>query len=87
MKGSGLAIWEVIMIARHYYMDVQQMARAYPHPPENIHAAINYYDAYREELDQAIEDNQIRYEAMKNLLSNIRLFEVPEEEINGIAAS
>jgi uncharacterized protein (DUF433 family) len=78
MKGSGLAIWEVIMIARHYDFDAERMARDYPYPVDNIKAAFHYYEAYREEIDQAIEDNNIGYEAMKQLLPGIRLFEVPQ---------
>jgi len=81
MKGSGLAIWEVILIARQYDMDAERMARDYPYPVENIKAAIYFYDAYREEIDQAIEDNHLGYEAMKRLLPNLRLFEVPKEEM------
>lgn len=85
MKGSGLAIWEVIMIASRYAMDAERTAHDYPYPIENIQAAINFYEAYREEIDQAIEDNHIGYEAMKRRLPNIRLFEVPEEVITGNA--
>ena len=85
MKGSGLAIWEVIMIAQDFGMDAERVAQAYPYPVENIKAAINFYEAYREEIDQAIKDNDIGYEAMKRLLPNVRLFEVPKEVITGEA--
>jgi uncharacterized protein (DUF433 family) len=79
MKGSGLAIWEVIMIARRYEMDAESMARDYPYAVENIKAALNFYAAYQDEIDQAIEDNNIGFEAMKRLMPNIRLFEIPKE--------
>jgi len=85
MKGSGLAIWEVIMIARPREMNAERIAQDYPYPVENIQAAINFYEAYRDEIDQAIEDNHIGYEAMKRLLPNVRLFEVPEEVHHGEA--
>ena len=83
MKGSGLAIWEVITIARPREMNAEQIAQDYPYPVENIRAALNFYEAYRDEIDQAIEDNGIGYEAMKRLLPNVRLFEVPQETANG----
>ena len=85
MKGSGLAIWEVIMIAQNFGMDAERVAQSYPYPVENIKAAIHFYEAYREEIDQAIEDNNIGYEGLKRLLPNIRLFEVPKEVTEGEA--
>jgi uncharacterized protein (DUF433 family) len=83
MKGSGLAIWEVIMIVKRYDMDAERVIKDYPHPLENIKAAINFYQAYQEEIDQAIEDNNMGYEAIKCLLPNARLFEIPQETILG----
>lgn len=85
MKGSGLAIWEVIMIAKGYDMNAEQVAQYFPYPVENIKAAIDFYEAYREEIDQALEDNNIGYERLKRLLPNIRLFEVPKEVMEGEA--
>jgi len=87
MKGSGLAIWEVIMIARPREMNAERIAQDYPYPVENIKAALNFYEAHRDEIDQAIEDNHIGYEMMKRLLPNVRLFEVPRESISGEANS
>jgi uncharacterized protein (DUF433 family) len=83
MKGSGLAVWEVIMIARPREMNAERIAQDYPYPVENIRAALNFYEAYRDEIDQAIEDNQIGYEAMKRLLPNAQLFEIPKETLHG----
>ena len=79
MKGSGLAVWEVIMIAKPFEMNVEKVAQFYPYPVERIKAAFNYYEAYTAEVDQAIEDNNIGYERMKGLLPNLNLFEVPHE--------
>jgi uncharacterized protein (DUF433 family) len=87
MKGSGLAIWEVIMIAKRHDMDAEKIAEHYPYPVPNIKAALNFYDAYHDEIEQAIEDNHIGFEAMKRLLPTLRLFEVPEETIRGEAKS
>ena len=44
---------------------------------EQIQAAFYYYEAYREEIDAAIdENNSMGYEQVKRLLPNIRLSEV-----------
>lgn len=67
------------MIAQQYGMDAERMAQDYPYPVESITAALSFYYAYREDIDQAIADNHIGYEAMKRLLPGIRLFEVSTE--------
>ena len=41
--------------------------------------------AYRDAIDRSIEDNPIGREAMKRLLPNVRLFEVPNEVGSGEA--
>ena len=79
LKGTGLAVWEMILIARSYAFDPEQIARKYPYPLAVIQAALNFYGVYREEIDQAIEDNNIGYEAMKRLMPNVKLFTVPSE--------
>lgn len=78
MKGSGLAVWEVVMVARRYDLDAGRMAQDYPYPVESLQAALHFYEAYRDEIDQAIDDNDMGYEAIKRLLPNARLFEVPQ---------
>jgi uncharacterized protein (DUF433 family) len=79
MRMSGLTIWEVVMIARHYDFDVERMAQDYPYYIGDIKSALNYYDAYRDEIDLAIEDNDMSFEEMKRILPNIQLFEVTKE--------
>ena len=75
-----MAVWEVIMLARRYDFDAERMTEHYPVPVETFKAAFTFYEAYREEIDQAIEDNDIGYENLKRLLPNIRLFEVASAE-------
>jgi len=77
LKGSGLSIWEVIMIARDYNFDAERMAQEYHQPVEAISAALQFYKAYRTEIDQAIEDNNIGYDTMKRQLPNLKLLSVP----------
>jgi hypothetical protein len=70
-------VWEFIVTARHYDLDAERTASHFQHPVASAHAALNYYSAYREEIDQAIDDNHVGYEAMKRRLPHIRLFTVP----------
>ncbi len=77
MKESGLAVWEVVMVAKDHGLNVEQTASYFQRPAEWTQAALNYYAAYRDEIDQAIADNQIGFETMRQLLPGMRLFETP----------
>jgi uncharacterized protein (DUF433 family) len=80
LKGSTLAVWEVIMIAQEHGMDVEQVADYFSRPVEWVRAALHYYEAYPQEIDQAIADNRaMGYEKLKRLLPQMELIEVPIE--------
>jgi hypothetical protein len=84
LKGSTLAVWEVIMVARDHGMDVAHVTRYFQRPVEWVRAALNYYEAYPEEIDQAIEDNRtLGYEKLKRLLPQMELIEVPPDALTG----
>ena len=75
MKNSNLAVWEVIMIAQDHDMDAEKVARYFQRPREWVQAAFNYYEAYRDEIDPLIEDNNsMTYEKLKRLLPNLEMF-------------
>ena len=77
MKDSGLAVWEVIMVAKDHELNVEQTAQYFRRSHEWVLAALNYYAAYREEIDQAIADNHVGFETMRQLLPGMRVFETP----------
>jgi hypothetical protein len=83
LKGTGLAVWEMIMIARDYQFDAERIAQDYHYPVELVQAAFHFHEAHREEIDQAVEDNNIGYEAMKRQLPGLKLLTVPKEEAAG----
>ena len=80
LKGTGLTIWEMILIARDYEFDADRIARNYPYSTEIIQAVFHFYNAYREEINVAIEDNALGYDTMKKLLPNLKLVIVPKLE-------
>ncbi len=80
VKGTGMAVWEMIMVARSYQFGADRIAQEYRYPVSVIQAAFHFYEAYRDEIDQAIEDNNMGYEAIKRLFPTAKLFLVPEEE-------
>ena len=77
VKQTGLAVWEVIMAARHYDMDAERTAAYFEYPVETVNAAFYYYDAYREEIDQALADNEVGEDRLKRLFPDLRVFTVP----------
>lgn len=81
MKGSSLAVWEVIGIARTYGMDLSKVASHFERPPEWVKAAFNYADAYPEEIEFAIQDAQAMSALNVNrLLPNLEIVSVPESK-------
>lgn len=79
VTGSGLAVWEVVMVARSYNGDVARTAAHLVWPPVKVRAALNYAEAFPEEITAALEDNDKGFEELKRLLPNIELIEVPDD--------
>ena len=80
VKQTGLAVWEFIMIARHFDMDAERTSAHLQYPVEAVNSALNYYSAYPEEIDQALEDNHMGQERLKRLFPNMRVFTVQSRE-------
>ncbi|MEO0455456.1 MAG: transcriptional regulator [Cyanobacteria bacterium P01_A01_bin.114] len=81
MKGSSLAAWEVIQVAQAYEMDVAKVASHFERPAEWVKAALNYAEAYPEEIAFAIEDAQaITSTTVKRLLPDLEVVAVPPED-------
>jgi uncharacterized protein (DUF433 family) len=75
IQGSSLAIWEVIMLLRHYKNDVSLVAKHLSWPQAKVQAACNYAKAFPEEIDSAIADNDsIDEEALFQMLPQARAF-------------
>lgn len=80
IKGSRLAVWEVIMIAQDYALDVAQTAEHLDWPAFKVQAALNYAAAFPDEINDAIADNDAYdFETLKRLLPQAEEFIVPDE--------
>jgi hypothetical protein len=75
---TGLTqIWQIIIVARHYHLDVEKTAYYFEVAPHRIEAAFKYYRAYQEEIDQAVAENDSwTYERMKQSLPQLERFSV-----------
>ena len=80
VKGSGLAVWEVKMVARSYKYDVAKTAKHLNWPDWWVKAAFNYWEAFRKEIDTALKENdEMDFDAIKRMLPNAQEFIVGKD--------
>jgi predicted transcriptional regulator len=79
VTGSGLAVWEVIMVARGYDGDTERTAALLEWPVVKVKAALNYAEAFPEEIAAALADNDKGFAELKRLLPDIELIEVSDD--------
>ena len=58
LAGTGKDVWEVIATVRDNDGDAAEAARYLEMPLGLVQAAVTYYGAYRDEIDQWIESNE-----------------------------
>jgi hypothetical protein len=83
LKGA-LPIWQVIMVARDYGMDAGKTAGHFRFPLQRVKAAYHYYEAYPQEVDQAIADNNaVTFDTLKRLLPQLEAIAIPQLVLDG----
>jgi len=79
LQGSTLAVWEVMLLVRSYNNDVSAVARHLKWPEAKVHAAVNYAQAFPEEINEAMVENEATdFEALKRMLPQAAEF-VPKK--------
>lgn len=69
IQGSTLAAWEVMLLLRSYKMNVPAVATHLRWPETKVKAALNYADAFPEEIDLALSENEYaNFESLKKRL-------------------
>ena len=89
MKGSRLPVYWVVKVAKSYGMDVEKTAAYWKgmHSRDWVQAALNYYEAYPEEIDAQIADAAAQsFETLKRKMPQLRLTEIalPPHEPEGV---
>jgi hypothetical protein len=80
VKGSGLAVWEVVTVAQDYNLDVAKTAEHLEWPLFKVQAALNYAAAFYDEINDAIADNDsYDFETLQRLLPQAEEFVVSAE--------
>jgi len=80
VKQTGIAVWEFIMVAQGFDLDAERTADYLQCPVGNVKIALNYYDSYRKEIDQALQDNNLGEERLKRLFPNLQVFSFPGQD-------
>jgi hypothetical protein len=77
LKGS-LPIWQIVMVARAYEMNVERTAAHFEWPAYRAQAAFTYYKADPDEIDEALAENRaVDLEKLRRMLPRLETFTVP----------
>jgi hypothetical protein len=69
IQGSTLAIWEVLLLLRSYKGNVTAVADHLEWPKSKVRAALNYAEAFPEEVNEAIAENgSTNFDDVKRML-------------------
>ena len=69
IQGSTLAIWEVLLLLRSYKGNVKEAPKHLNWPEAKVRAALNYSEAFPEEVNEAIAENDsIDFDSLKSML-------------------
>jgi uncharacterized protein (DUF433 family) len=74
MKNSRLAVSSVIRVAKSYSMDMAQVLAHWPERSrEWVQAALNYYEAFPQEMEAEIEllESEANFDRLKRLFPNM----------------
>jgi hypothetical protein len=76
IQGSGLAVWEVILLVQVYKNDLQTVAKHLRWPQAKVQAAVNYTEAFSSEIDEALAENEATsFTTIKRMLPQAIEFE------------
>lgn len=79
IQGSSLAVWEIVLLVHSYKEDVSATARHLRWPEAKVRAAVHYGEAFPEEIDRALGENQAAdFTALKRMLPQAFEFSAPK---------
>jgi hypothetical protein len=80
IKGA-LQVWQLIEVARQYGMDPEKTAAHFEWPVWRVLAGFHYCEAFPQEIDDAIAENQsMEFKRLKRLFPQLGLAETPGRE-------
>ena len=79
MQGSTLAVWEIVLVAQTYELDVARTAEHLGWRSVRVQAALNYAAAFPEEMEAAMRDNAaMDFESLSRMLPQSIEMVLPE---------
>ena|SRR5579862_5140201 len=79
IQGSSLAVWEVMMLARHYRDSATKVASYLRWPESKVQAAFNYAKAFPDEIGNAMTENDaVDFASLSRLLPQAKEFVVTD---------
>lgn len=80
ITGTGMEVWQFIMVGRALGMDADRVADHLGYPVNYFKAALKYYNAYKDEINMAIANNDIfDEEKIRQLFPDVLI--LPSEEL------
>ena len=77
IQGSSLAVWEVILLTQSYRGDLAATAKHLGWGTAKVQAAVNYAEAFPDEIGQALEENRaVDFTSLKRMLPQAVEFSV-----------
>jgi hypothetical protein len=81
VQGSTLAVWEVAWIARGYGDDVEKTAAHLFMSPLKVKAALNYAQAFPDEIEEAVNEHQsCDFASLSRMLPQAEIFPAPRKK-------
>jgi len=69
IQGSTLAVWEVALLLESYRQNLSSVAEHLRWPEAKVRAAVNYAEAFPDEVQEAIAENEaVDFDALKRML-------------------
>ena len=88
LMGTGLAVWEIMMVARGLGGDILKTAKHLEIPEMLVQAAFTYATDFADEIDAVLMDQETTdFEALKRLLPNLERITVPDESPGRLQAT
>ncbi|HKV84744.1 MAG TPA: hypothetical protein VJN88_09320 [Ktedonobacterales bacterium] len=87
LLGSSLSVWEVMFIAKSYGDDAAHTAEHLGIPLDRVLAAFNYAKTYPDEIQAAIDDNAMDFDALQRMIPGAELYRIESDARRDAAIS
>ena len=78
IQGTRIQVWRAVMLVREYDGDIAKTAEHLSWPDFKVKAALNYAEAFPQEVQDAIaEDRTYDFDKLKRLIPSLEQLQVP----------